>query len=63
MGVKKEKAEEVLGEMKKNKLGKNAEIIGAVTKRNKKGKVILETLIGGKKILDTPLGDPLPRIC
>lgn len=60
MGVVKEKAEDVLKEMRRHPLGKNAEIVGEVVK----GKdVILETIVGGKRILETPLGDPIPRIC
>ncbi len=60
VGVIKEKAEDVLKEMRRHPLGKNAEIIGEVVE----GKdVMLETVVGGKRILETPLGDPIPRIC
>jgi len=60
LGVLKEKAEDVLKEMRRHPLGKDAEIIGEVTE----GKdVILETVVGGKRILEAPLGDPVPRIC
>ena len=60
MGVTAEKAEEVLKAMRTHPLGKDAEIIGEVTD----GKhVILETSVGGKRILETPIGDPIPRIC
>ena len=61
LGVVKEKAEEVLKEIKKHPLGKDAAIIGEVTE-NIKG-VILETLIGGHRVLHKPIGDPIPRIC
>ncbi len=27
------------------------------------GKVILNTAVGGKRIIEPPLGDPIPRIC
>ena len=60
LGVVKEKAEEVLKEMRKHPLGRKADIIGEVVE----GKdVVLETIVGGKRILEAPLGDPIPRIC
>jgi hydrogenase expression/formation protein HypE len=61
LGVVKEKAEDVLSVLRKNPLGRNAEIIGVVTK-GVKG-VVLDTLVGGRRILHKPLGDPVPRIC
>jgi len=61
MGVVKEKAEEVLRAIKKHPLGKNAAIIGEAT--NKVKGVVLETIVGGKRNLHKPLGDPVPRIC
>ncbi|MEJ2356204.1 MAG: hydrogenase expression/formation protein HypE, partial [candidate division WOR-3 bacterium] len=33
-----------------------------ITKENK-GKVVLETVIGGERIIDRLTGDQLPRIC
>jgi hydrogenase expression/formation protein HypE len=60
-GVVKEKAEEVLNEIKKHPLGKNAQLIGQATD-DLKG-VVLETTIGGKRNLHKPIGDPVPRIC
>jgi hydrogenase expression/formation protein HypE len=58
----KDKAEAILSNMKKHTLGKEATIIGEITKENK-GKVVLETIIGGERIVDRLLGDQLPRIC
>jgi hydrogenase expression/formation protein HypE len=60
-GVVKEKAEEVLKEIKKHPLGKNATIIGKATDKIKG--VVLETTVGGKRNLHKPIGDPVPRIC
>jgi hydrogenase expression/formation protein HypE len=60
-GVVKEKAEDVLKVIKKHPLGKNAAIIGQAT-NNFKG-VVLETIVGGKRNLHKPIGDPVPRIC
>ncbi|HDM66856.1 MAG TPA: hydrogenase expression/formation protein HypE [Thermoplasmatales archaeon] len=61
LGVVKEKADEVLEAMKKHPLGRNASIIGEVT--NEVRGVVLETTVGGRRILQKPLGDPIPRIC
>jgi hydrogenase expression/formation protein HypE len=61
LGVVKEKAEDVLAVLKKHSLGKHAAIIGEVT--DKVSGVILQTTVGGKRILRKPLGDPVPRIC
>ncbi len=61
MGVVSEKAEEILSEIKKHPLGKNAAIIGEATKKIKG--VVLETFVGGKRNLHKPIGDPVPRIC
>jgi hydrogenase expression/formation protein HypE len=61
LGVVKEKAEDVLSVLKKHPLGKHAVIIGEAT--NKVSGVVLQTTVGGKRILRKPLGDPIPRIC
>lgn len=61
LGVVKEKADDVISELKKHSLGKNAAIIGEVS--SSLDDVVLETAIGGKRILQKPLGDPVPRIC
>jgi hydrogenase expression/formation protein HypE len=61
LGVVKEKAEEVLKEIKKHPLGKNAAIIGVATDEIKG--VVLKTTVGGKRNLHKPIGDPVPRIC
>lgn len=55
-------AERVLDVMRKNHLGKNAEIIGEV-KENPKKMVLLKTSIGGTRIIDMLTGEQLPRIC
>ena len=61
LGVVNEKAEDVLHALKKHNLGKNAAIIGEVSKKVRG--VVLKTTIGGKRILNKPMGDPVPRIC
>lgn len=60
--VSKDSAAAVLEAMQKNPLGKNASIIGTVV-NEPRGKVLLETSIGNKRILDMLSGEQLPRIC
>ncbi|MCX7716268.1 MAG: hydrogenase expression/formation protein HypE [Endomicrobia bacterium] len=62
MIVKKDISEEVLSILKTHPQGKNAKIIGEVTSENK-GRVILKTVYGAKRILDIPFSEELPRIC
>ena len=62
MGVKRDSAERVLESIRKTKYGKNAAIIGEVISEYP-GEVILETSVGGRRILESPVGDPAPRIC
>jgi hydrogenase expression/formation protein HypE len=54
-------AEEVLGVIRESKIGKKAEIIGRAAKGA--GRVVLRTEVGGRRILEPPVGDPVPRIC
>ena len=60
MGVEAEKADEILEALRKTKYGKEAQIIGEVTEDKH---VIMETLLGGKRILEAPIADPVPRVC
>ncbi len=62
IGVRKDKAEKLLSVLRSTDEGKNAEIIGEVVD-NYNGKVILETIVGGKRIMEPPVGDPVPRVC
>ncbi len=56
-----QKAEEVLSALKKTKEGRNAQIIGEATDSIRE--VVMETEVGGRRILVPPIGDPVPRIC
>jgi hydrogenase expression/formation protein HypE len=55
------KAEQVLKFLRETDEGKNAEIIGEVTKEF--AGVAMQTAVGGKRIIARPVGDPVPRIC
>jgi len=61
IGVVPQKTEELLTLLKKTKEGKNAQIIGEATKKFEE--VVMETVVGGKRIIASPIGDPIPRIC
>ncbi|MGI5964668.1 MAG: hydrogenase expression/formation protein HypE [Candidatus Methanomethylophilaceae archaeon] len=56
-----EMAEEVLKTLRKTPEGKNAAIIGRAVDSH--DRVILRTEVGGRRILEPPVGDPVPRIC
>lgn len=58
------KANDILEEIKKHKLGKKAEIIGQVDdKAGKPGELLLSTLTGGLRLLESLTSELLPRIC
>jgi hydrogenase expression/formation protein HypE len=55
-------ASEILAAMKKNIYGRDAAIIGEVTKEHP-GKVVMKTKLGPSRIVDMLSGELLPRIC
>ena len=62
IGVAPERAEQVLSALRAHPLGREAAIIGRAIEKYP-GKVILDTGVGGRRFLEMPLGDPVPRIC
>lgn len=60
MGIEADRSEEVLEALRNTKYGGEAQIIGEVTGDEH---VIMETLLGGKRILEAPIADPVPRVC
>ena len=48
--------------MRKHPIGKDSAIIGTVNEAPP-GTVMLSTTFGGTRIVDTLVGDQLPRIC
>jgi hydrogenase expression/formation protein HypE len=60
MGVKSDLADEVLKAIKKDKYGCDGEIIGEVIEGSR---VLVETPVGGTRILEAPIADPVPRVC
>jgi len=55
-------ADGILARMKKNRYGRDATIIGAVTSEHP-GKVVVKTKLGPSRIVDMLSGELLPRIC
>ncbi|WDP91798.1 MAG: hydrogenase expression/formation protein HypE [Desulfobacter sp.] len=55
-------AQQALEVIRQDEFGKEAVIVGEVTKEDP-GRVILQTLIGGTRIVDMLTGEQLPRIC
>ncbi len=62
IGVSPDKAEAVLAALREHPSGREARIIGEAIPEHR-GKVVLETGVGGRRYLEMPLGDPVPRIC
>lgn len=60
--IKQDKAKAALKNIRQTKYGKNAEIIGIV-KPERPGYVLLQTIVGGTRIIDMPIGEPIPRVC
>lgn len=61
IGCVPEVAEDIVKLLRRSPLGKNAAIVGRAT--TKYERVVLRTEVGGRRILEPPVGDPVPRIC
>jgi hydrogenase expression/formation protein HypE len=55
-------SQKILKAMRNHKYGRKAAIIGEVRKVQP-GRVVMQTVLGTSRIVDTLVGDPLPRIC
>ena len=60
--VARDEAEAVLEAMRAHPLGRSAAIIGEVSAEHP-GMVVARTSIGGTRVVDTQVGEQLPRIC
>ena len=56
------KADSILRTLRSHKLGKDAAIVGRAV-QEWPGKVVMETTVGGRRFVESPIGDPVPRIC
>ncbi|MGI6471778.1 MAG: hydrogenase expression/formation protein HypE [Candidatus Methanomethylophilaceae archaeon] len=61
IGCVPEMADEILKALRSTPEGKDAAIIGYAN--DGPNRVILRTEVGGRRILEPPIGDPVPRIC
>jgi hydrogenase expression/formation protein HypE len=60
--VSQEMAQKALDAMRSHPLGRDSEIIGEVSSEHT-GKVVLQTIMGGRRLVDRLTGEMLPRIC
>ncbi len=56
-----DRTKDVLAALSNHKTTKDAQIVGKVHKG--KARVIMKTTIGGRKIIQVPYGEPIPRVC
>jgi hydrogenase expression/formation protein HypE len=61
IGIVSARAEDALKLLRATSEGRDAEIIGEATNEFKG--VAMQTVVGGKRIIGRPVGDPVPRIC
>ncbi len=62
IGVESDLADRVLAAVRSTGRGREAAIIGEAVDAHP-GEVVLETVIGGRRMMEAPPGDPAPRIC
>jgi hydrogenase expression/formation protein HypE len=62
LSVKPKYCEKVLRAIRNTKYGKKACVIGEVTAKHPK-EVVMKTVVGGSRLVESPIGDPAPRIC
>jgi hydrogenase expression/formation protein HypE len=58
----KEDEKKIISAIRSDPLGRSAKVIGRITEEGP-GKVFINTLSGGKRILGMLSGEQLPRIC
>lgn len=61
IGAVADKAPEILAALRRSEIGRNAAVIGRVARG--RGRVVMRTQVGGRRIIEPPVGDPVPRIC
>lgn len=55
-------ADDIVSALRSHPLGRDAAVIGYAVKSDTP-RVVMRTEVGGKRILEPPIGDPVPRIC
>ena len=61
MSVDPGKADDILSALSKHKTTRDACVVGRVL--DGKARVVMKTTIGGRKIIQVPYGEPVPRVC
>ncbi|NHI83539.1 MAG: hydrogenase expression/formation protein HypE [Candidatus Thorarchaeota archaeon] len=61
MSVDPLKTQDVLTALRRHKTTKDAKVIGSF--REGEGRVVMRTQVGGRKIIQVPYGEPVPRVC
>lgn len=61
MSVDPLKTDEILTALRNHKTTKESKVIGSF--RDGNGRVIMRTQVGGRKIIQVPYGEPIPRVC
>ena len=61
MSVDPSKTDAILDALSKHKTTTDARVVGTV--RDGKARVVMRTTIGGRKIIQVPYGEPIPRVC
>ena len=62
MVVKQGKEDTILKMLRSDPLGMKAEVIGEIT-ADHKGKAVMQSIVGGRRMIDMLSGEMLPRIC
>jgi len=60
--VSEKAAEETMDAIRRTKYGREATIAGEV-KAEHPGYVLLKTKVGGTRVIEKPIGEPIPRVC
>ena len=61
MCVDSKNTDDIISSLSKHKTTKNAKVVGKVL--GGKTRVVVKTAIGGRKIIQVPYGEPVPRVC
>lgn len=61
IGAVADKAPDILAALRRSDIGGNAAVIGKVVRG--RGRVTMRTQVGGRRVIEPPVGDPVPRIC
>lgn len=62
LGVERGLAKEVLEAVRATRRGRDAAIVGEVVAEHP-GFVVMETKVGGRRVVEPPVGEPIPRVC